>query len=96
MYVYVKVVGQGNVQLHQASFEVKKELVSSLNVSLPVTQASVPRMKVLGVVARDDGELVADVIDVEVACQLEHQVRYTLYHSVCLHAVCRMKSTQKL
>ena len=46
-----------------------------MTVDLPVTHAGVPRVKVLGVVAREDGELVADLIEIPVTCQLENQVR---------------------
>ena len=35
----------------------------------------VPRIKVLGVFAREDGELVADLIELEVDCTLQHRVR---------------------
>ena len=35
----------------------------------------VPKVKVLGVFARTDGELVADLIELTVQCQLENQVR---------------------
>ena len=47
----------------------------SMSVSFPVDEAGVPRVKVLGVVARDDGELVADLIEIPVSCQLGHRVR---------------------
>ena len=33
-----------------------------------------PRVKVLGVFSREDGELVADLIELDVYCSLEHRV----------------------
>ena len=68
-------IGQGGVQLHRASFDSGHEAVTAINASFPVTHAMVPRAKVLGVVAREDGELVADLIEVPVTCELEHAVR---------------------
>ena len=68
-------VGQGGVQLHRASFDSGREPVRAINASFPVTHSMVPRAKVLGVVAREDGELVTDLIEVPVACELEHEVK---------------------
>jgi len=75
MLTYSQVVGQGGVQLHRATFDSGREAVTAINASFPVTHAMVPRAKVLGVVAREDGELVADLIEVPVTCELEHAVR---------------------
>ena len=49
-----------------------------MTVDLPISHAGVPRVKILGVVAREDGELVADLIEIPVTCQLENQVREPL------------------
>ena len=68
-------VGQGGVQLHSTTVDSNGAAVTSLNASFPVGVASVPRVKVLGVIAREDGELVADLIEIPVRCQLEHRVR---------------------
>ena len=38
----------------------------------------VPRVKVLGVFSRENGELVADLIEIPVTCSLENQVRSLL------------------
>lgn len=46
-----------------------------MKATIPIDKAGVPRVKVLGVIAREDGELVADIIELPVKCELEHQVR---------------------
>jgi len=38
----------------------------------------VPKVKVLGVFSREDGELVADLIEIPVECTLQNQVRLSL------------------
>ena len=71
----MQVIGQGNVLLHTSSFSSNQnDGVTAMTVDLPITHAGLPRVKVLGVVARDDGELVADLIEIPVTCQLENQV----------------------
>lgn len=70
-------IGQGNVLLHQASFTTTSSIgVKVMKATIAIDIASVPRVKVLGVIAREDGELVADIIELPVKCQLEHQVRW--------------------
>ena len=49
-----------------------------MKATIPIDKAGVPRVKVLGVIAREDGELVADIIELPVKCELEHQVRRKL------------------
>ena len=34
----------------------------------------IPRVKILGVFAREDGELVADLIELDVRCSFRHRV----------------------
>ena len=41
----------------------------------------IPRMKILGVFARSDGELVADLIELPVECELENKVM--LHSTIC-------------
>ncbi|CAI8027819.1 Murinoglobulin-1, partial [Geodia barretti] len=73
--LHMMVIGQGNVLLHTSTFSTNsRNGVTAMTVDLPVTHAGVPRVKVLGVVAREDGELVADLIEIPVTCQLENQV----------------------
>ena len=43
-------------------------------VSFRVTHEMLPKVKVLGVFGREDGELVADLIELDVYCSLEHRV----------------------
>ena len=72
----MQVIGQGNVQLHQASLSSDDaQGTKKLTAVIPIVASSVPRVKVLGVIAKDDGELVADVIELPVSCELEHKVR---------------------
>lgn len=44
-------------------------------MSFNVTHEMVPSIKVLGVIARRDGELVADLIELNVECTLQNNVR---------------------
>ena len=44
-------------------------------------------MKVLGVTARSDGELVADLIEIPVTCQLEHEVRIGRLSNIIIYSV---------
>lgn len=75
-HAFLQVIGQGNVLLHQASFQTNiRTGVKSMTVTIPIDKAGVPRVKILGVIAREDGELVADLIEIPVKCQLEHEVR---------------------
>ena len=46
----------------------------------------VPRVKVLGVFAREDGELVADLIELDVHCTLQHRVRDLLVCACSMHS----------
>ena len=72
----MQVIGQGNVQLHQASLSSNNARgTKKITATIPIVVSSVPRVKVLAVVAREDGELVADVIELPVSCELEHEVR---------------------
>ena len=71
-----QIIGQGNTQLHQANPCSNNSIgTTKINATIPMVASYVPRVKVLGVVARDDGELVADVIELPVSCELEHEVR---------------------
>ena len=72
----MQVIGQGNIQLHQASLSSNNaQGTRKITATIPIVASSVPRVKVLAVVAREDGELVADVIELPVSCELEHEVR---------------------
>ena len=71
----MQVIGQGNVQLYQTSLcSNNTRGTKRIIATIPIVTLSVPRMKVLAVVAREDGELVADVIELPVRCELEHEV----------------------
>ena len=72
----MQVIGQGNVQLHHTSLcSNNTRGIKRIFATIPIVALSVPRVKVLAVVAREDGELVADVIELPVSCELEHKVR---------------------
>ena len=65
-------ISQGGIQEQVLEFE--RGGTTSATVSLRLTTAMAPRVKVLAVFAREDGELVADLLELEVQCQLENQV----------------------
>ena len=65
-------ISQGSVQHH--SFDFIRNGTTSAEVSFRVTYDMVPRVKVLGVFAREDGELVADLIELDIECSLQHRV----------------------
>ena len=67
-------IGQGGMQLHRATIE-SGSAVKEVNATFQVTHAMVPAVKVMAVVARQDGELVADLVTVSVKCELRHTVR---------------------
>ena len=77
MYIsLLQVIGQGSVLLHMSTFSTNNNNgETAMTVELPIDYAGVPRVKVLGVVARTDGELVADLIEISVSCKLMHEVR---------------------
>jgi len=66
------VISQGGIQEH--TFKRKHNGTTSTVVSFRVTAPMVPRVKVLGVFSRDDGELVADIIEIPVECTQRNQV----------------------
>ena len=65
-------ISQGSVQHHAYEFE--RNGTKSEVVSFHITYEMLPRIKVLGVFAREDGELVADLIELDVQCSLRHRV----------------------
>ena len=69
-------ISQGSIQQHTYEFE--REGTTSAELSFRVTAQMVPRAKVLGVFSGEDGELVADLIEIPVACSLPNQVRWLL------------------
>ena len=69
-------ISQGSIQQHTYEFE--REGTTSALLSFRVTAQMVPKVKVLGVFSREDGELVADLIEIPVACSLPNQVRWLL------------------
>ena len=60
-------------------YDFERDGTTSTQVSFRVTHEMVPRIKVLGVFAREDGELVADLIELEVDCTLRHRVRELVF-----------------
>ena len=48
--------------------------VTQSGFSIPVTSSMVPGIKILAGFARKDGELVLDMLELQVECQLEHKV----------------------
>ena len=67
-------ISQGSVQHHAFGFS--RNGTTSAKVSFRITYAMLPRVKVLGVFAREDGELVADLIELDIDCSLQHRVSY--------------------
>lgn len=65
-------ISQGSIQEH--TYNVARQGATSATVSFRVTHQMVPKVKVLGLFAREDGELVADLIEVDIRCSLENQV----------------------
>ena len=65
----LQVIGQGSIQKHNFRYERNGNVLR-----FRVTHAMVPKVKVLGVFSRDDGELVADMIEISVRCKLENEV----------------------
>ena len=65
-------ISQGSIQEH--TYSLARRGATSARVSFRVTHQMVPKVKVLGLFAREDGELVADLIEVEVRCDLENEV----------------------
>lgn len=74
-------ISQGGVQDHE--FEFERNGTKSTVVSFRVTHEMIPRVKVLGVFAREDGELVADLIELDVQCILRHRVGWHILQYVC-------------
>ena len=68
-------ISQGSIQEH--TFEFERQGVTSATVSFRVTYEMVPKVKVLGVFAREDGELIADLIELEVHCEFQNDVSQT-------------------
>ncbi|XP_064400639.1 C3 and PZP-like alpha-2-macroglobulin domain-containing protein 8 [Halichondria panicea] len=71
-YLHLLVIAQGSIQEH--TFELERGGVTTATVSFRVTHEMVPKVKVLGLFAREDGELVADLIELTVACDLKNDV----------------------
>lgn len=65
-------MSQGSIQHH--TYGVDRGGSTSTVVSFRVTHSMVPKVKVLGFFARDDGELVADLIELEIRCDLQNRV----------------------
>ena len=53
--------------------------VTQTNFTLPVTHNMVPKTKILAGFARTDGELVMDLLEIEIDCELEHKVHIVVY-----------------
>jgi len=70
--LHLLVISQGSIQEH--TFEFERSGTTTAVVSFRVTAPMVPRVKVLGVFSREDGELVADLIEIPVECTLQNQV----------------------
>ena len=72
LFSIIQVISQGSVQHHAYDFE--RNGTTSTVVSFHATHEMIPRVKVLGVFAREDGELVADLIELDVKCSFRHRV----------------------
>ena len=67
-----QVISQGSIQEH--IYQLHREGSTSALIPFRTTHAMVPKIKLLGVFARADGELVADLIEVPVECEFENDV----------------------
>ena len=70
-----QVIAQGGVVLHNVIDTAKSGVgVKDTDFSFTVSHNMTPRIKVLSLFARFDGELVADLLQLNVLCELEHKV----------------------
>ena len=72
MSLHAQVTGQGCIQRHGYRFY--RDGAISARVGFTVTREMVPRVKTLAMFAREDGELVADMIELPVCCEIESKV----------------------
>ena len=84
--ILYKVISRGSIQEHNFQFDPKG--TTSAVVSFELSSSTHPNIKVLGVFAREDGELVADLIELSVSCELEHKVMLILGYKHCVLCVC--------
>jgi len=69
------VISQGGVVLHNVIDTSKlRKGVKYAQFSIKVTHNMTPRIKILSLFARLDGELVADLLELNVLCELKHKV----------------------
>ena len=55
--------------------------------TISITHDLVPSFKLLVYFAREDGELIADLLEVKVKCELKEKVNKLLADMILLHAV---------
>ena len=73
--LFLQVIGQGSLAFHTS--RAYKKGTKNAQIKFTVTHKMVPHVKVLGLYARTDGELVADLIELNVQCKLKNNVRVT-------------------
>ena len=77
IYLCTQVIGQGCIQHYY--YRISSGGTMSAAVGFFITKDVVPLVKILGVFVREDGELVADLIELPVQCEMENEVyRYVL------------------
>lgn len=72
MLPHTQVISQGCIKSHNYTFS--RDGTISATVGLGITRDMVPRVKVLAWFVRDNGELVADLIELPVCCEIENKV----------------------
>ena len=72
----LQVISRGGVNLHNKldTLAASGQAVNEASIALPITASMVPGARVLVGFARTDGELVMDLLEVKVDCQLENKV----------------------
>ena len=72
----LQVISRGGVNLHNKLdiLAASGQAVNEASIALPITASMVPGARVLVGFARTDGELVMDLLEVKVDCQLENKV----------------------
>ena len=80
-----QVISGDNILLHN-KLDVatsSDEGVTQTGFTVPITHNMVPKTKILAGFARTDGELVMDLLEIEIECELEHKVK----QCTCTHVL---------
>ncbi len=76
LFIRLQVISRGGVSLHNKldTMAASGQAVNEASIVLPITASMVPGARVLAGFARTDGELVMDLLEIKVDCQLENKV----------------------